>query len=716
MKRLVRISMILFLIALIPAAVFAVDPKLLYFENPSKGLSLTLDTGAVLKGPDLVLGMSLSSGTTVATRKGDSIELQMGNGSIIKIQEETTFTIVSVAKQKGATENRFKLDAGKFRAVAAKVAGGGEPYAFQTKSAVCGVRGTDLGMQVDVDSSGNPLPAKAFVFEGQVDFTKLDDAGKELGKISIGSGQWADAGAAVFEAIKMTNEVLQQFRQGLDFNKLDPRQVPGQTIAAVDGTTPVNGTDTPTTPPPEPDWVKALRDIIGLEIGAVTIGNDTYAKAILAPKFRIDQFKLSLYLPVIYKTNMFDPGDWYRPDGNNEWSFGTDESFGDNWWLRIGDIAYDLILKIKALEFGGRADPFFLKVGNLDDLTIGHGLIMRNYANDSDFPALRRVGFNLGVDTGGFGFELVSNDLGMAFKALPEVTGTRIYFRPFMPFALAFGVSLLADLNPADGDTLVGDPAFFNAGLDLDFPLVKEKDFNITLFADAALMLPYFRTEVSGSPVIPAGFAFDAIVYGPAGSKAFRNFGAAAGAIGNVSLFEWRLEARYYTGKFKPAFYNAIYDRVKRDNVNDVIAYLRNPNDPANLTTTFGIYGEGSFSIEKVFSVTLGYLCPLAFTSTGVGYGNDDFFVIKFKLEPKVIPVVGIYGEIAYERSKFISSFASGLPALFDQNTVVRATIGYPVTPGLSILFHYTTTQVIDPGTGTASLVNSFTFETVISF
>jgi hypothetical protein len=229
-------------------------------------------------------------------------------------------------------------------------------------------------------------------------------------------------------------------------------------------------------------------------------------------------------------------------------------------------------------------------------------------------------------------------------------------------------------------------------------------------------MVPYFREEVPGATTIPAGFAFDAVIHGPSGDKALKNFGVAAGVLGNVSLFDWRLEGRYYTGKFKPAFYNAGYDRVKLDYVNEVIDYLQNPGADENQVTTFGVYGEGVLTFENIFSLTLGYFAPLAFTPDGVEYGTDDYFQIKFRLEPKVIPVVGIFGSIAYERTKFVSSFAGGLPELFDENTVVKTTIGYPVAEGLQILFHYTTTWALDGSGGDYHLVHAFTFETVIDF
>ncbi|HEQ71539.1 MAG TPA: hypothetical protein ENN69_03540 [Spirochaetia bacterium] len=700
---------------------FAGEPYLIYFENPSGGLRLIQPGNVVKAGDELVFGMTIPIGTTVVTENGDSVELQLANGSIIKIHENTNFTIISIQGENGAQKSEFDMQVGKFRAVAGKVSGD-EQYTFRTRTAVCGIRGTDTGAECLVDPTTKKLlPAKIFVFDGVVDVTKLDAAGNALGSLVLRTGQWVDTGAANFSPLRMDPAMLEGFKRGLHFQKLDPRKVPGHETGtdvppSVD-TIPDTGTeDTTEAGAEEPEWVKSLREILGLQIGTVMIADETYGKVVLTPTFRAGNLTLSLYLPIIYRTNMFDPEDWYRPDGNNEWSFGTDPSFGDDWFARIGDAAYDLILKIKGLEYGRQRDPFYLKLGNLSTFTIGHGLIMRNYANDADFPSLRRIGFQLGVDTGPFGWEVVSNDLGMAFKGEPEILGSRIYFRPAYPFSLAVGLTIMADLDPAKSVPNLGDPIFFWGGLDLDFPLVESETFGLVAYGDFALMLPYFRETVPGVPSIPAGFAFDAIIHGSSGEEGFKNFGIAVGVLGNISIFEWRLEGRFSNGMFRPGFMNAIYDRVKLSYVQEVISYLQNPDDPAYTTATVGIYGEGVINIGGICSLTVGYLCPVDFTESGPAYGDNDFFQIKFQLEPHVIPVVGIFGSISYERNGFVSSFRGGLPELFDDNTVVRTTIGYPIAEGLNILFIYTTTQQRDDDTGASTLVHAFTFETVIEF
>jgi len=375
------------------------------------------------------------------------------------------------------------------------------------------------------------------------------------------------------------------------------------------------------------------------------------------------------------------------------------------------------VLKIKGLEWGDQRDNFYLRLGNLNSFTLGHGTIMRNYANDSDFPAIRRIGFNMGVDTGAFGFELVSNDLGMLANYEPEIAGTRMYWKPAYPFELAFGLAMIADFDPAKEMAGVGDPMFFNVGLDLELPIIESELLGIVLFADASVMLPYFREAVTGgAETIEEGFAFNAIFHGESGNESIKNYGITAGVLGNVLMFDWRIEGRYYTGKYRPAFYNSIYDRVKYDYVAEVVDYLQNPGEDRNDVSVFGIYGEGTFKIEKIFSITMGYLCPLEFTESGVDYAAEDYFMIKLQIMPKVIPFVGLYGSIAYERTGFLPGFDGGLPELFDENTVVRTTIGYPVTPGLDILLHYTTTQAISESTGLPELQHALTIETVIDF
>jgi len=418
--------------------------------------------------------------------------------------------------------------------------------------------------------------------------------------------------------------------------------------------------------------------------------------------------KTALYLPIIYNGDMFNPTDWYKPEGNNEWSFGTDPQYKNDIYGMIGDIASDLFLKIKYIEWGQQRDPFFLKVGNLNDITIGHGLIMRNFANDADFPAVRRVGFNFGADFGGFGMEAMVNDVRL--DPPPDIVGGRIYIRPVKGFKAALGLSTVVDLEPAKdwngGAALVGDPIFVNPGIDLDLPFVESDFFSLVAFADGAAMVPYFRSVPTDPSYagIAQGFATSAI-YDPASTLMVKNWGVAAGLFGNLIIkdFTWRVEFRDYTGSFLPQFYGAGYERARSTQVANVLAYLKDPAAALYQTPTLGIYGEGGLVLPKLFSLNLSYFWPWTQDTAGAYTFGNDHLVAKFTLEKGVIPVVNISGSVSYERTDFVPALlnkSTNGPALFDANTIVSATINYPVTDNLDVTLLYTTTAKHDPTTG----------------
>lgn len=487
-----------------------------------------------------------------------------------------------------------------------------------------------------------------------------------------------------------------------------------------------------------------LREILGMEIGSVTIDGETWAKVVLQPEFRLGKLAAGLYLPVIYKSDMFNPSDWYHPAGNDEWSFGRDQTTTIG---TIEDFTADLLLKIRYLEWGKQRDPFFMKIGNLDDITVGHGLIMRNFANDAEFPAVRRVGLNIGVDRDQFGFEWMVNDagnlLGMTTlfvdpNYVPDVvTGGRVYLRPIKGFRAALGVSLLADFGAAaafSDPVKTGMPIFINPGADLDLPIIESSFLSIVGFADAALMLPYLRKApdltylgITGSPV-PAGLRLEAVYdrSAAAGELRFKNYGIAAGLFGNVAIVDWRLEYRYYTGTFKPAFYNTGYERSRSQYVQEVVDYLANSADPRFNALTMGIYGEGGFTINKICSLELGYFWPWDASGKLQFKQLDDRLIAKFTLEKGVIPVVDISGSVSYERTNFMPSILNGQAArLFDANTVVKAEVMYPVAPTMDVVLFYTTTAKHDssgnvvystPGSWLPDLSTTLTFETRVHF
>ena len=442
-----------------------------------------------------------------------------------------------------------------------------------------------------------------------------------------------------------------------------------------------------------------LRDVLGMEIGSITINGKTWAKAVIQPTFTVGKLRTGLYLPIIYSDNLFDPSTWYEPKGNDEWSFGTDIGWtADTWGAALLDAATDLALKIKFIEYGQPlVDPFFIKVGNLDSFTIGHGLLMRNYANDSDFPSIRRIGLNIGLDQGGWGFEALTNDL-----TDNQILGGRLYLRPIPGFKLAIGLSGVVDLYPAadlpEATALsLGDPMFIGGALDLDLPIVTSPILGIRLFADGAAMAPYVREGGAGAGA--AGFRYDMIWTG----DSFRNWGASSGLIGNVLFVDWRLEYRYYTGAFKPSFFDSSYERRRSGLVEEWAGYLSDPASIDQSPSMMGVYGEAGASILKdKLSFALGYFWPWSAEAGDLAAqlaGADDYLKATLTVKKGLIPVIDVAGAVAYERKNFVQTLAGDADlTLFDENTTFSGELSFPVpgAPNLDLAFIVSTTVARD--------------------
>ncbi|MBN2551293.1 MAG: hypothetical protein JXB06_00925, partial [Spirochaetales bacterium] len=575
-----RILPILFILLFgLTAAAFAQGPAVIveYYENASGEMYVRTADGAEYDVDQFGFGEQLPVGATLITLDGDYAELRMDpNGTIIRVGENTNFRVDGLQDCGGAENNTFSVAVGKFKAVVAKR--DGARYSFLGPTAVMGVRGTTL-----IGSIVPGVEELAYVLDGVVEYTNA--AGRT---IALGAGEAANALAANFVKFQPPAGLRQTLERGMDFVRLRVDQVPGyieevqevieeaeqeseeiEEIAEAEaveeqkpaekaepvekGVEPTGEKGEGVVEGPEretPKWLEKLMAFLGMELGTTTIADETWAKAIIQPRFAFGKLKVALYLPVIYKENMLDPGEWYRPEGNDEWSFGVDKI--DDGWDRVAlDAVEDLFLKIRYVEWGDNRDPFFFKLGNLADLTVGHGSIMRNYANDSNFPNERKVGLDLGVNREKGGLELMVNHAGD-----PEIFGFRAHTRPFAPAArLGFGLTALADINPErlplGATATVGNPMFFNAGLDLDQPIVERDALSIILFADVSSMIPYFREDVSYTDpetmltyTVPSGLATDAVWY----DGKPKNWGVDAGIFGKLLVLDYRLEFLYSDG------------------------------------------------------------------------------------------------------------------------------------------------------------------------
>ncbi len=662
-----------------------------YFDNP-KGIEILDSEG--YKVVEVYFGMQLSEGDRIHTT-ASTAELRLSpNGSIVKLSRNTEFRIESLSGGKSPDTNAFSLVSGKLRTVAAKKMG--SSYEVRTPSAVCGVRGTDFGMEVL-----EGVREGVAVREGVVEFAK-----KTGERISLTAGQAADVFAPVFQPISLTPAQMEELFKDVPFEKLDPAKVPREVPPPrVETPPPVSPKQEAPPPSPKPGPFDFLKDRLAMEIGSVTINEQTYSRLILQPTLSIGKLRAALYLPIIYSGDLFNPNDYYRPKGNNEWSFGTDKNWNKEPEEGVRDLFRDLALKIQYIEYGSQRDPFFFKVGNIHNVTVGHGSLVRDYANDTDFPAVRRVGLNLGIDAGPVGLEALTADL-----AEPEIFASRIYLRPFYPWKLALGFSAALDSDPSgDLPSIMGttpvspiirnvDPVPVALAIDLDLPILQGDLLSFVLFADAAGLIPYLRRDFPASVLGTQGFITKALFDQEDGELKVRNYGLMAGAMGSISLFNWRLEYRQYHGIFRLGYFDSLYDRSRPLEAKKILDYLANPSDPAYDKVTLGVYGDGGFTLFKKLTFKVGYFWPWEMEGSTIRTSDNDQLDVSLLLDKGLVPVPPFSGmrfSFLYRRTQFIPTLLHGESKnldLFDANTVVKGELVYPIAPTLDLAISFTTT------------------------
>ena len=434
-------------------------------------------------------------------------------------------------------------------------------------------------------------------------------------------------------------------------------------------------------PGPAALFFQGLADALAFEIGSINIDGTTYAKAVIQPEFEIGKFKAKLYLPVIYQDNLFDPGSWYMPAGNNEWSFGTDQSEAVDIAF---DILNDLFLKIQYLQWGDNGDDFYLKFGNLNNMNIGHGILMRDFSNNFEFPAVRKVGINTGFNFENFGFEAVLDD-----ASAPTIFGGRIVYIPFgSSFPLGIGLSAITDINPdSETETAITlfDPLVLNTAFDIGIPI---KPINMTIFADAAGLVVYqdavWHTETFYNPNEPDFLT------------ALNNYGITAGIYGDLFSLKYRLEYRLSKGVFTPSFYSNTYLADKTDQFSALTAFITDPSADAYQEFTMGVFGELSMNFFDAVTLSGGYLWPWQLNDGVVDYSADDSFKLSASLMPDVIPIVGLYGSVTYARTGLVNSIKDSVNgitpfALLDADTLLSGELVYPFDPSLDIALQFAT-------------------------
>jgi len=158
-----------------------------------------------------------------------------------------------------------------------------------------------------------------------------------------------------------------------------------------------------------------------------------------------------------------------------------------------GKTIFDVYLpKILYVRYGLKGqDPLFVKLGSIDDLSLGNGFIISNYSNMHFLPQQRIFGLDLGIDGSLFGFPMVGFEALTGNLARFDVVGGRVFVRPLIQTSIPLlknmqvGATVVADTNP---DLYVNSTASAVAayGADAMVPLIESPVFPLAAFTDIA--------------------------------------------------------------------------------------------------------------------------------------------------------------------------------------------------------------------------------------
>ncbi len=492
----------------------------------------------------------------------------------------------------------------------------------------------------------------------------------------------------------------------------------------------------PQEPPsaPKPDKPYGL----GLGIGSVTIDGMLYNQFALRPEFSFGKLGVGLDL-VLYIDNEGN----VRP---NEWDVKNDPSV--------------IIDKILYVRWGQKQDPFWIKLGSLDNVTLGYGGLLMGYSNMMEFPTVRQLGINTGLNFGNYGTELFMSNV-KDFSRGGTLIGLRGTYKVSKAFPLTIGANFIIDVNQFSGmkdldddsypdifDDFPDDKNLWNdtdgdgipdphSGIDsTTWDIDADGDNIYDLMDDDLSSLKGTPFSIENNKASVTAYAFDVgypifsnkmfslLLYSEfnflnipkAGIKETEFYREAKSGSGfsipgvRIGLFKFlniNLEYRLKSGYYVPQFFDQSYDitRVTPMYIDDVAKIYTKDMllfaDSSMSEDLSGYFGSISANVFGFASLSGSY--------ANMSSANDTVksFVAAINLNPDKIPKLSV-ATAYYQRNNDRNPFDFGNPSI---NTVLGYRLGYEVSKGVSVIWDFRQFYR-DDGTGNLEPVKQTTIET----
>ena len=453
---------------------------------------------------------------------------------------------------------------------------------------------------------------------------------------------------------------------------------------------------------------------MGLAVGSATINDTIYNQVALRPELSFGKLGIGFDL-VMYIDN----------EGNIR---------KDEW-----DEASDFIDKILYLRWGQKSDPFWLLWGSLDNVTLGYGGLISGYSNMMEFPSVRKVGINTGLNFGSFGTEVFLSNM-KDFSRGGTLLGLRGTYKVSDALPITLGMNFVRDMNQFSGlkdsdgddypdlfDDFPNDKTLWN---DTDGDGIadlnggsKAPDGGWDIDADGNNTLDSEQSDISLKPepfkstnskAVAQGFGFDIgypllksralslEVYSEFNTLSFsqstgdttyfkRNKmtgsgitlpGVRAALFGFLNIsFEYRIK----NGYFIPQFFDGSYDLSRvtvQTTESGILVRTKDQQvfaDPLSNKDTKGMYGSASANLFNLLTFNASYANMKADTT------EFNSFNALLNLNAENIPKLSV-AQAYYQRNNDKNPFDFGNPSI---NTVFGYKVGYEVSQGVSVIWDF---------------------------
>ncbi len=455
------------------------------------------------------------------------------------------------------------------------------------------VKGTDF------ITEANDIDSKVTVFEGIVSMAD-PLSGKEL---FIKAGDYATYMASIMgQSSPIPSDQRTKDAEGWD-NKPFGEEAPAPQQKA------------PEAPAPSPEQKTQAPSEGGLDatFGAVSVDGKTYYMMSFGYDLALGKFGLGVDVRLLWNDDGIKQDDW-----NN--------------------LGKSLENMFKYVRYGKKGEDVYIKLGIMNDASIGHGFLVRRYSNVGIDVYTRRFGTEFDLDFGSFGLESITNDV-----AWERFGAGRVYMN-LIPKFLQVGVTGVYDSNPAK-DKLKAPGTPYNSADPQSAPLA-------VYGADAGIAL--INTDF-----------LSVLVYGDWAKYKDHGEGMALpGVAGKLAMFDYRAEYRIMDADFLPNIFDQLYEDVRPVNFLNPVTY-------GNGQKKKGAYGELTCHFGTMLALTGAYEKFDAM---------NPYLRAEIVYKGNLIPKVSL-AAVGFEQSN------AGIVSLKDPSAVAYAKVGVDFAPGVVMVF-----------------------------